>query len=387
MADLPEIEIYDAGVYQLETTDPVIGGVDGKSNAAARNLSNRTKWLKARVDELKAETSMTDHVADADPHTHYATKVGLQTNAHNHAVAGGTANAITATYTPAYTAWADGMTFSVEITAANTSATPTVSPNGLAVKTIVKGAGTALRIGDQVSGMIAEYKYSATLDQVILQNPITGNAGLIASNIQIVTATGTIPASIAGGTLVINSASATTQTLPAASTFAAGKRIEFMSIGAGVATVSRAGSDLIKVNSATATSLPLSLGDTLTLESDGVDTWYAVGGTAQLKYAKAFYSSLAGYNNIQYLPSGLIIQTAIGVNQTAFAWQTITYPMAFPNAVHAAFVSTIASNTVPGNATATWSVSSSIGIASCQVIKSNTDASIGITPLLLVIGR
>jgi hypothetical protein len=52
MADLPETETYDAGVYQLETTDAVVGGASGKSNAAAINLANRTKWLKARVDEL-----------------------------------------------------------------------------------------------------------------------------------------------------------------------------------------------------------------------------------------------------------------------------------------------------------------------------------------------
>ncbi len=69
MANLPESEVYDAGVYQLELTDPVVGGVDGKSNAAARNLSNRTKWLKARVDVLVAEDTMTAHKAEANPHT------------------------------------------------------------------------------------------------------------------------------------------------------------------------------------------------------------------------------------------------------------------------------------------------------------------------------
>lgn len=52
MADLPETSNYDAGVYQIETTDAVIGGVDGKANASARNLANRTKWLKTQVDAL-----------------------------------------------------------------------------------------------------------------------------------------------------------------------------------------------------------------------------------------------------------------------------------------------------------------------------------------------
>lgn len=53
MANLPETETYDAGVYQIEVTDAVVGGVGGKSNAAAINLSNRTKYLKAHVDTME----------------------------------------------------------------------------------------------------------------------------------------------------------------------------------------------------------------------------------------------------------------------------------------------------------------------------------------------
>lgn len=52
MANQPETATYDAGVYQLETTDPVQGGAGGKSNAPLLNLSNRTAWLKAAVDSL-----------------------------------------------------------------------------------------------------------------------------------------------------------------------------------------------------------------------------------------------------------------------------------------------------------------------------------------------
>jgi microcystin-dependent protein len=54
MANLIEAETFDAGVYQIETTDAVVGGADGTSNKAAKNLANRTKWLKARVDEMAA---------------------------------------------------------------------------------------------------------------------------------------------------------------------------------------------------------------------------------------------------------------------------------------------------------------------------------------------
>lgn len=46
MADLVEIGQWDNGVYQLETTDPVQGGVDGIDNAPHKALANRTLFLK-----------------------------------------------------------------------------------------------------------------------------------------------------------------------------------------------------------------------------------------------------------------------------------------------------------------------------------------------------
>lgn len=50
MANLPETPDYPAGVYQLETSDPVLGGPGGISNRQAEQLANRTAWLKAKVD-------------------------------------------------------------------------------------------------------------------------------------------------------------------------------------------------------------------------------------------------------------------------------------------------------------------------------------------------
>lgn len=63
MADLPEAATYDAGVYQIEVTDAVVGGVGGKSNAAAINLANRTKYLKEHVDALEGSTMLSKSVA------------------------------------------------------------------------------------------------------------------------------------------------------------------------------------------------------------------------------------------------------------------------------------------------------------------------------------
>lgn len=53
MANLPESAVYDSGVYQIETTDAVVGGSGGKSNASAINLANRTNYLKTHVDIME----------------------------------------------------------------------------------------------------------------------------------------------------------------------------------------------------------------------------------------------------------------------------------------------------------------------------------------------
>lgn len=50
MASLPELNEWTPNVYQLETSDPVLGGPEGIDNLQAKQLANRTKWLK---DQLK----------------------------------------------------------------------------------------------------------------------------------------------------------------------------------------------------------------------------------------------------------------------------------------------------------------------------------------------
>jgi hypothetical protein len=49
MANLPEVDQYDAGVYQLETTDPALGGAGGIMNVPPKSLVNRTRYLLNRM--------------------------------------------------------------------------------------------------------------------------------------------------------------------------------------------------------------------------------------------------------------------------------------------------------------------------------------------------
>lgn len=49
MANLTETATWEAGIYQLEQTDLVIGGAGGISNTQGQQLANRTTWLKGQV--------------------------------------------------------------------------------------------------------------------------------------------------------------------------------------------------------------------------------------------------------------------------------------------------------------------------------------------------
>ena len=46
MANLTEESKWEEGIYQLEKTDRIVGGVDGISNKQAKQLANRTTYLK-----------------------------------------------------------------------------------------------------------------------------------------------------------------------------------------------------------------------------------------------------------------------------------------------------------------------------------------------------
>ncbi|MDT3721407.1 hypothetical protein [Pseudomonas oryzihabitans] len=59
MANLTEQNQYEDGIYQIEKSDPVVGGADGISNRQANQLANRTRWLKARLDGLLDSPALT----------------------------------------------------------------------------------------------------------------------------------------------------------------------------------------------------------------------------------------------------------------------------------------------------------------------------------------
>ncbi|MEJ1390130.1 MAG: phage tail protein [Candidatus Sedimenticola sp. (ex Thyasira tokunagai)] len=71
MADLPEVDQWDDAIYQLEITDAVLGGVDGPDNIQAKQLANRTLYLKNLIENINTAEAVVAHVAANDPHSQY----------------------------------------------------------------------------------------------------------------------------------------------------------------------------------------------------------------------------------------------------------------------------------------------------------------------------
>lgn len=59
MANLQETGVWEEGIYQLETSDPVMGGADGVDNKPLRQLANRTRYLKKKLEGYKPEAAST----------------------------------------------------------------------------------------------------------------------------------------------------------------------------------------------------------------------------------------------------------------------------------------------------------------------------------------
>ncbi len=54
MANVTESSAWEGGIYRIETTDPILGGESGTANIQAKQLANRTGYLKSRADQVDA---------------------------------------------------------------------------------------------------------------------------------------------------------------------------------------------------------------------------------------------------------------------------------------------------------------------------------------------
>lgn len=140
-------------------------------------------WYHMVTEELSAVVEAAG--LTPDPLALNQLSMAMQAAGYRVSAAGGTADALTGTFTPAVATLTNGMVLYVRAGSANATATPTFTPNGgvIAAKTVVKGNNVALVAGDIAgAGHWLALQYDATLDKWVLLNPATGVATVTATN-------------------------------------------------------------------------------------------------------------------------------------------------------------------------------------------------------------
>jgi len=148
--------------------------MDNEDNGFAQGLS--TCITRDGQSTITANLPMSGYkftnVADASLRNEYASYGQLQDGVVNWAVAGGTADAVTAAYNPPVTTLKDGQLFFVRASGANTIVAPTFNPDGLGAVAITKNGGTALVAGDiPAAGAEVVLRYRASPARYELMNP------------------------------------------------------------------------------------------------------------------------------------------------------------------------------------------------------------------------
>lgn len=133
------------------------------------------EWYNGMQEEVMAVIEGAGLAPDATKNNQLAT--AIQSGKLYSSAAGGSADALTGTFTPAIGALINGMGVYIRAASANTTTAPTFTPNSgtIAAKTIVKGNGLALSAGDIAgAGHWIELQYDLTLDRWVLLNPANG---------------------------------------------------------------------------------------------------------------------------------------------------------------------------------------------------------------------
>jgi hypothetical protein len=301
MADLVEASQWEKGIYQLETSDPVEGGPDGVDNVQARQLGNRTRYLK---DQHEA------HVAADNPHPQYATLV--QMKAAIEALVASAPGALD-TLNELAAALGDDPNFATTVT------------NELALKAALDSPQFS---GIPTAPTPPRFDNSTKLATMAALKA----AGFQFSNTKTVSASTALDASHVGAmTIVISNPGPITLTLPTTANQPIGSVLCILNQSPYAVTLARGDSGAIAACGSPYNSVTVAPGDTAllaTLASSANSNWEFFAGTALNAYSALFGASLAG-TGYQKLPSGLILQWG----DASFSTSQSTYnlPIAFPN--------------------------------------------------------
>ncbi len=207
MANLDVIAEWIAGIYQLETTDPVLGGPDGIDNLQAKQLAARTLWLKNLLEDNA--NGLAPHIAqnateDVVGHILLATiaealagintgkavtaaglkavvdqiKAALQTQTYTAFLTASAAPSYTLTPAPAIAGYAAGQRFRIKFHAAGTTGSNTLNVNSNGAKALRQYDGSGVKTPAIVAvNMLTDVEYDG-VDFVILNPLLSGVAYL-----------------------------------------------------------------------------------------------------------------------------------------------------------------------------------------------------------------
>ncbi|KVP78216.1 hypothetical protein WJ94_15150 [Burkholderia ubonensis] len=323
MSNLIESDRWEDGIYQLETSDPVIGGPDGVDNLQAKQLANRTRFLKRLVEA--GQSNLDAHANAVDPHPQYATKTDL---AQRLAELVGQSPAALDTLKELAEALGNDPNFATTIT------------NDLAKKAPID---SPVFTGTPKGPTPPQFDSSTKLATMAAVQRALGGA----SSMKLVGAAVALDVTYAGADVVLYGNSGPfTQVLPPVSTYPSGVGMRFYNASGFPVTIQTAGNDRFSAFSGTVASIVVGTGDSLVLSAYGPSNWEVMGGSAALPWSSLFGSSLAA-NGYQKLPSGLIIQWGVCTPSTnADAW--VTFPIAFSSAIYSVSTSASATSGQPG---------------------------------------
>ncbi|WP_155122393.1 gp53-like domain-containing protein [Burkholderia ubonensis] len=348
MSNLIEVDRWENGIYQLETSDPVIGGPDGIDNLQAKQLANRTQFLKRLVEA--GQSNLDAHGNAVDPHPQYATKANL---AQRLAELIGQSPAALDTLKELADALGNDPNFATTVMNALALKAPLDSP---------------MFIGKPSAPTPPQFDNSAMVATTAYVRGALGNsAGLL-----IVNSAETLTAAAAGKLILLGGATGFPLTLPPISSVPTGTVIEVQNIQPSGCSIVPSGTDVLQSGNGTFGSYTgIGPGWSGRFVANKVNAapylWQVVGGSLPLRDPGGpFAASLASSGYAKH-PSGLIVQWGAIGNVTTTA-TSASFPIAFTSAVYsvsltATSVSAVAASLVSASNTGVSAVVSSGNVA------------------------
>lgn len=379
MANQPEQAVYDAGVYQIESTDPVDGGVGAKTNAPLLNLANRTAWLKGQVDALNGgsgvfatkespsftgtPTAPTQAVGDSstklanDAFVHRAVNGSVSVNIAGNAnvtlvqaqwgfpilVLTGAITADIAVIFPTQSGrWQviNSATGAFSVTLKTAAGTGVKVTAGTSTNVFCDGTNIALQQTDFISPALTGSPTAPTANpldssQLLANTSFVKASGLTFRGIFTFNASTTLTSAHVGGLVIITGVGGLSFTLPAANSVRAGDTIGLRSNTSAAATntVRTTGGDVLGgAFGAGSTVTSIRGNDCVVLVSDGSSRWeLAVDASAALIAQQFSYQQSFGANGYQKHPGGMVLVWGEGSTNSG-GTAAVSFPAAFPNA-------------------------------------------------------